>query len=325
MPRVLFADSPVHTDLLCRSTGLAPGHFHERRYGSPRLLRPCVPYALGESFSATDDAILADLAPPTVAQTLTSLSHAYGGETTLALAEVLDELQAIRPSVSGYVSAAAGVASARMGRFSEAVQASQRAILDYHRASRSGHGRQAAREVLVSANEDLNQRFQYELEVARRRMSARYRALSSNEQRLADLVRHTRRVSRLDVASRLESSQLAKLGRGAHYLGGGLTALDFGSRVVDIHAEYRAGGDWTKKMFVESTSFAVSTGAGSLVASAGLANLGIAVAATPVGWVLIVVVLAAAVAGATLLSDHLIRAHAGDAYDRIMEWLGAKR
>lgn len=329
MLRVLFTDSPVHTDPLCRSAGLAPGHrglVHDRRYGPTELMRPCTPYALAESLSASDDAMLADLAPHDVAQTLTGISRAYGGDNTLALAEVFDQLQAIRPSVSGYVNSAAGVASARTGQFSQAVQASQQALLDYHRAARAGKGSQAARDALVAANQDLNLRFQYELEVARRRMSARYRTLSSNEQRLADLVRTTRRVSKLDVASRLESSKLAKLGRGAHYLGNGLTVLDFGSRVHDIYAEHGDGGDWCKKMFVESLSFVLIARFGALASELAAIALGGVVVLTPAGWALIVggAAAALAVAGATTFGDAKLRGVSEDVYEKIMQFMAVR-
>lgn len=323
MPSILLCDRAVHTDWLCRDTGLPEGVIHGREPGWPAMLRPCTPYVLGETLALRDHAILSDLAPHTVANNLTRIGAAHGGDTTLALADMLDDLRSLRPSVTQYATATADVAVARIGRFSQAVQASQQAIVDYHRATRSGHGREAARQALVQANENLNQRFRVELQAARSRMSARYRALSSQDARLAELVRHTRKVTRLDIASRVESGQLARLGRAAKYLGNGLTALDFGSRAQDIRDEYLAGGDWTRKLFIESSSFAASAGVGLGVVAAGNWLLGALLVATPAGWVLIVGGLGIATAAATtsLLSDRHARELADSTYERILAWM----
>ena len=323
MPSILLCDRAVHTDWLCRDTGLPEGVIHGREPGWPAMLRPCTPYVLGETLALRDHAILSDLAPHTVANNLTRIGAAHGGDTTLALADMLDDLRSLRPSVTQYATATADVAVARIGRFSQAVQVSQQAIVDYHRATRSGHGREAARQALVQANENLNQRFRVELQAARSRMSARYRALSSQDARLAELVRHTRKVTRLDIASRVESGQLARLGRAAKYLGNGLTALDFGSRAQDIRDEYLAGGDWTRKLFIESSSFAASAGVGLIAADLGAAALGVALAATPAGWVLIVggLVTASFAAGASGLADRAMRDMAAPAYEGLVRWL----
>ena len=327
MPSILLCDRAVYTDWLCRDTGLPEGVIHGREPGFPNMLRPCTPYVLAQGLGLRDHAILGDLAPPTVAGNLTRLCTAHGGDTTLALADMLDDLRRLRPSVTQYVAATADVTGARIERFAQAVRASQQAILDYHRATRSGSGRDAAREALVRANENLNQRFRVELRAARSRMSARYRALSSQDQRLAELVRHTRKVVRLDMASRVESSKLARLGSAAKYLGNGLTALAFGSRAQDIHAEYLAGGDWTRKLFIESSSFAASAWVGMVMADVGATALGAVVVATPAGWALIVAGLAAAAAvtSATALTDAGAHTALDAIYDSVTHFMSTRR
>lgn len=326
MPRVLLTDTPLFVDAVRRDTGLPEGVIHGRERGQPKFLRPCTPYALGEALSADDDAILADLAPHAVAGTITRLCRDCGGGQTLALAEAVDRLQSSGPSVLNYVEAAADVAKTRIGRFSSAIELSQQAILDYHQAVRSNGPRGPARDALRRINQQLSQRFRLELTIAHRQMSARYRTLSSADQRLADMVRHTRKVSKLDIASRFESGKLAKLGRNATHLGNGLVVVDFGSRLLDIKSEYDAGGDWGRKMFVESSSFAASLGAGWLATEASVGLLGAVVAATPVGWVLIVGGLAAAatVAVVSTSADDRVRESFGPLYDAIMRWLSGR-
>jgi len=71
-------------------------------------------------------------------------------------------------------------------------------------------------------------------------------------------------------------------------------------------------------MFIESSSFAVSTGAGSLVVGAGVYFLTLA---TPVGWVGLIVT--AAAAAVSMLSNSVTKKNAGDVYDSIMDWLSS--
>jgi hypothetical protein len=71
----------------------------------------------------------------------------------------------------------------------------------------------------------------------------------------------------------------------------------------DIHDSYKTGGNWYREMLIESSSFAASAGGGMLVAGYGTAIAGQALAcllaATPAGWVLVVVGLGVAAAAAT--------------------------
>ena len=78
-------------------------------------------------------------------------------------------------------------------------------------------------------------------------------------------------------------------------------------------------------MFIESSSFAFSAGAGLAVVSVGAAiakaSLAALVAATPAGWVLIVVGIGVAVAaaGTSIWLDKTIKENAGSWYDFIMK------
>ena len=93
----------------------------------------------------------------------------------------------------------------------------------------------------------------------------------------------------------------------------------------DIHDSYKTGGNWYREMLIESSSFAASAGGGMLVAGYGTAIAGQALAcllaATPAGWVLVVVGLGVAAAAATtsILLDKTIKENAGSWYDSIMK------
>jgi hypothetical protein len=106
--------------------------------------------------------------------------------------------------------------------------------------------------------------------------------------------------------------------------------IDFGSRVNHIHDSYKSGEDWCREMFIESTSFAASAGAGMLVVNvgSGIAESALAacLAATPAGWVLIIagIGVAAVAAGAAIYSDKMIKENSGSLYDSIMKWINSK-
>ena len=141
------------------------------------------------------------------------------------------------------------------------------------------------------------------------------------------MVRHTRKVAKLDVASPVEATNLMRFARGARYLGNGVAAIDFGSRASDIYDEYKEGGDWGRKMFVESLSFATSAGIGELTAFVGTAaleeGLAIALAATPAGWVILVggLVVAGAAAAGSIYANSVAERNMGSIYDKIMGWM----
>ena len=110
----------------------------------------------------------------------------------------------------------------------------------------------------------------------------------------------------------------------------GLAVIDFSSRVSHIHDSYKAGDDWCREMFIESSSFAASTGVALAITNYGTTIAGNALAcllaATPAGWVLVLVGIgvAAAAAGTSIWFDKSIKENAGSWYDSIMKWTNAK-
>ena len=116
------------------------------------------------------------------------------------------------------------------------------------------------------------------------------------------------------------------------FLGNGLAAIDFGSRIGNISNEYRAGGNWEREMFKESSSFAVSAYVGGIAVAGGVAlgkaaigsALGVLVLATPFGWAALLIGGAAIAAGAFTASYHankITKAGSGGIYDWIMSML----
>ena len=95
--------------------------------------------------------------------------------------------------------------------------------------------------------------------------------------------------------------------------------IDVGSRISNVQTTYKADGNWERELFVESSSFAVSAGAGILTAKAGTAALMFLTVATPVGWVGLIVVAAAA----SIVANTIVKERSEGWYDDIMEWVGS--
>ena len=126
-----------------------------------------------------------------------------------------------------------------------------------------------------------------------------------------------RRHRRLYVANSAQASRLALLAQGTRYAGNGLILLDAGIRVQKVHGMYNNGGDWQRQAVLETTGFGVGGAAGLLAGQgviAGITALGLAV--TPVGWVVMIGVAAAAGFGAGYVMDQVGKDTAAWVYDR---------
>jgi hypothetical protein len=330
MTTIILPRLPIQADSMQRMLDLPPDCIHGFGTTSPKTLWPNTPYMLGERKTDHDRRIMGLLSQQPANHTLGDLSLAYGSENTRALAELTRRLRETKPYGVAGAGAAASVYAQRMDSLGKAIQAYQHAAVEYHRVSHSravsGIARGAAQMRLSEAKANLSKRFGIELNTIKSRLPKRqWRLLRANDERMFERIRRTGRASRLDVGSSVEATDLVRFARHAKFLGNGLAVIDFGSRVGDIYTDYKTGGNWEREMFIHSSSLALSATAGEIATIAGMATLdiAIAVAATPVGWVLIIGGLA--VAGAAALGSVYVNnwteKHAGSFYDRIMSWI----
>jgi hypothetical protein len=287
---------------------------------------------LGERKTDHDRLVMGLLSQQPANQTLGDLSLAYGSENTRALAELTRRLRETKPYGVAGAGAAASVYAQRMDSLGKAIQAYQHAAVEYHRVSHSravsGIARAAAQTRLSEAKANLSKRFGIELNTIKSRLPKRqWRLLRANDERMFERIRRTGRASRLDVGSSVEATDLVRFAQHAKFLGNGLAVIDFGSRVGDIYTDYKGGADWGRKMFIESSSFAISAGVGEVATVAGMAileeSLAIALAATPAGWVLIIGGLAVAgiAAASSVGVNNWAGRNLGGLYDTIMAWM----
>ncbi|MCP4488487.1 MAG: hypothetical protein GY820_14380 [Gammaproteobacteria bacterium] len=88
-----------------------------------------------------------------------------------------------------------------------------------------------------------------------------------------------------------------------------------------MHNSYKSGGEWERDLFIESSSFVASAGAGILAVNAGTAALGFLMVATPIGWVGLIiggVAVAGAAAAASITMNDIVKGKGGGLYDNIM-------
>lgn len=181
-----------------------------------------------------------------------------------------------------------------------------------------------AKQKAFKAFQDLQIRFRHELNAINVGVKARRGTPLSSSIRATNIARSSRSVAKLNVTSQIQAHNLVKFAQHAKFLGNGLAVIDFTSRVGNIHNEYKAGGEWERELFIESSSFALSAGIGIAAVNVGTAALGIVIAATPVGWVGLIVggvAIAGTAAAASMGVNSAVKENAGNWYDSIMKTL----
>ncbi len=321
MASLIFTDTSIDARSLCRAMELPEELLQSRERGGGGVVMSHTPYLVGTDAGAMDHAIRARLAPYPVARPLTDICVAPGSDTTLALAELTDELRDLDVYALAGAGSALGTFSARMQRFAAAVGDYEGSMGQYWKAARwrTAGGAQdmaLARRRMQASGTRLAEGFRNELARAGSDLSLRQRGLLVQDGRTAIRVREARGVAHLEVRSVLEASRLSRMARHAAVLGRGLVAFDFVRRGAQVHAEYEAGGDWQRTMVGEAAGFGAGLGASALAVSLGTRALGMMVLAVPGGWVLVLGGLAVVAASATagMVFDHYLKRFAEQSY-----------
>lgn len=320
MPSLPLSQYPTTTRRLSQDLGVPDDCIRDSRGREPDRLLSHMPYLLGACHDSSEHAICSMLEPH--GRVLTEMCRELGESATLGLADLSSELR--RYGLAG-VGAGAELYSGRIGRFVEAVQEHQTNMLAYHRATRKGASADAAavaeaRSKLVRSGSDLNQRFALELDATTRRLRPRQRTLMSDRHQMPELVRKPNSVAQLNVGSHIEASRLVQLSRNTRIVGRTVVIVDLGLRADEVFEAYEAGEDWQRKAVVESAGFTANVAAGIVLTRSALTALGVILAPTPVGWVLLLGTSLAAVgyvvSGSTL-ADLFAKYVAGRSVDLI--------
>lgn len=319
MSEILLCNQPMKADFLSNSCGIDSDLIHGRGCSKPASLSAFTPYVLGQELSAFDSQLISTLSAPKVANNLTNLSLSFGGENTVALAEMTKKLQEYNVGLMG---ASTSVYANRLGGFAGAVKEYQDALMAYRGAINSNAAAKSiAKQKAFKGFQNLQIKFKHELNAINAGVKARRGSPLSSPTRATNIARSSRNVAKLDVTSQAQAHNLVKFTQHAKLLGNGLAVIDFTSRVGNIHNEYKAGGEWERELFVESSSFAAGTIVGSIAVKAGL---GLLMVATPVGWVGLIVggvAVAGTAAAVSMGMNSVVKNNSGGVYDSIMKWI----
>lgn len=197
--------------------------------------------------------------------------------------------------------------------------------MEYHQASRANSSTKAtAKQKAKIAFDKMQRKFRLEVKATTSQVKSSRGPPMANFKRGANIARSSRSVAKLDLINPVQADNIVKFTKYAKVLGNGLTIVDFGGRVGNIHNSYKAGTNWEREMFIESSSFAVSAATGIGVVNAGGAALTFLMVATPVGWVGLIVgglAVASTAAVASISANNISKKMSGGFYDDIMKWI----
>jgi hypothetical protein len=319
MSEIILCNQHLSLGHLKSNCGIEGDLVHGLTCHKPETLQAFTPYLLGKEKNSQQQQIINQLSLKPTATELTNLSLSFGGDNTLAIAEITKQLNDFNISLMG---ATTSVHGERIGGFAKAVKEYQDALMTYRSALSNPANRRSARDNVIRAFKKLQMRFRFELNAINTTIKTRRGTPLSSSNRAINIARSSRNIANLKVSTQRQASNLSRRAQQTKYLGNGLAFIDLSSRIGNIHNSYKAGSNWERELFIESFSFATSAGAGILAAKAGAAALGFLAVATPVGWVgLIIGGLAVATGGAvaTTVVNNIFKANSGKIYDSIMK------
>jgi len=246
------------------------------------------------------------------------LSATLGQDNVVGVSKAM---VALRDTTAALAGSAASVHASRGNAFTAGVQHYQNTLLTYrdvmHGKGPPGVTPASAGQAIHAASANMQQKFQYELKMTAlsQKGAPRKGTALNNSTRAMNIARSSRHIEKLQLTSVVQATALGRFSKYGKVLGNGLILIDMGSRIGNIHNEYKADGDWERELFIESSSFAVSATAGILTVKAGVAFF---VLATPIGWVGLIVTAAAASMGA----NYITKEKSGGVYDSIMKLIG---
>ena len=234
---------------------------------NPSMLTANQPYLLKSGNSAISSATLSKLSNPSITQNLTSLALSFGGDNLIALSSVTSKLQEYNVGLMG---ASTSVYANRMGGFVGAVKNYQSALMEYRQAvTAKSPSKIVAKQKAKVAFDKMQNSFKQEVKVVTNQVKSSRGTPMTSFKRGTDIARSSRSIAKLDVVNAVQADNIVKFTKQAKLLGNGLAVIDFGSRIGNINNSYKAGGNWEREMFIESSSFATSAIAGTAAVNVG--------------------------------------------------------
>lgn len=306
---VISSDYVSSSDFKLSELGIEPLLFGLG--GKPiEQIKPYTPYCIGKP-STQASAIIANLSDTNTARCISDSCNITGVDTLLGLAEMYSGLHSGGLSAA---SAAFGAGTDSYKVFVSDLKKLESLYLEMHKVHKAGNGPQyqTLRRQAESLHAAVNKTFAKEVERVTSTIKSRKGIPLKDFARAENIVKGSRNLNKLNFLDLTQSSNLNKFAKGAHVAGSGMLLFDFGVGVSKTYVEYEKGGNWHKTMFVESVKL------GTVAAISGAASAAaLALALTPVGWVVLVGVAATT----SYFAMKGIDEDGGKWYDKIMGWL----
>jgi len=324
MSEIILCNQPTNTESLQNLNSSGNTDIVGIGCTNPQMLSAYTPYSVVGNQSGIDHSVLSQLSPMSVSKELTNLSLSYGGDNVVALADITAKFQEFNIGLMG---ASTSIYANRIGGFAGAVKDYQSALMEYRHAVKSNPAvKILAKQKAHSAFQQMQRNFHLELKAITAHSKARKGTPLSSITRATNIANSSRNVTKLNVSSQIQASNLVKFSKYTKLLGNGLAVIDFGSRVGNIHNSYEADGEWERDMFIESSSFAASAVTGVLAVKAGGAALTFLMVATPIGWVGLIiggVAVAGVAAASSIVANNMTKDIGGSLYDVILNWINS--
>ncbi|AZG73402.1 hypothetical protein [Shewanella livingstonensis] len=200
----------------------------------------------------------------------------------------------LRNESIGAIGAASTALDTRLSNFAKAANKLQVALEKVRIGAQAKYPKAQMMMLEQNARElgkDFNQKFQAEINKYIGRVKSKRGTVYSNADRGINKAKSGRSIKPIQFTSTVDFQNLRAFEMGANLLGKGLIVLDAGIRAGNVHVDYLAGANWQKRAAVETAGFGMGTAAGlwaGQVVVSSASGLGLALLATPVGWVIII-------------------------------------
>lgn len=224
----------------------------------------------------------------------------------------------------GLAGAAATAMQSRLDSFGKAVMKHHTALNKLHEGFKAKLPRveiMRLENTVRSTIKALNESFKAELNKYFPHSAGKRGTIMTNSRRAIGMAKGVKTYQPLNITNGVQFGKVLTFAKAANYVGKGALILDAGFRVQGVSADKAAGRDWQRRAVMETTGFGLGAAAGAFIGGGIITStLGVALMATPVGWVLVIGAGITAGYFAAKKGDMFGQDIASGIYDRNLSW-----
>ena len=259
----------------------------------------------------------------------------YGSDMLTAIAEfnetelmpmVITTLPKIDPRVpsnlNGYASALAGATEDRLTGFTNIASKYQISLENVRQGALSKLPKlemMKLEQIAKNLHRELNSKFSSEINKYFNKANSKGNVWNNSERGI-NIAKSSRNFQPIRLSSHKEFLMIKNFARKATRAGVAGLIIDAGFRADTVYNKFQNGGNWQKSAVIETTAFATAGIGAIYVGMAGSsiagAAIGIALAATPLGWAIIIGAGLAAGFGGAMVGDFMGRKVSEGLYSR---------